>query len=260
MASFLRAYEVRLLSAPLFLKFATSFVLAAVSNVVAQVPYGKVDWATSLKYGLLDAPPHSHFWYIFLSARVHSALGRTIIDTLIYGPLTSVYFYVASTLLIDRGSWADAKEKMAHGRFLRTMIAGWKFWPLVQFINQRWVPLHFRTLTMDIAGFLWNVYMSIVTGSTAAPVTPRVAPPSPKGGAPHRFAVGMRVRYGVYLGVTVKERTRDADDFPCYSLKVNGRGDVEAVGEQELAPYVASLQPTTALRVAEVKVDDLAKD
>ena len=73
MASFLRAYEVRLLSAPLFLKFATSFVLAAVSNVVAQVPYGKVDWATSLKYGLLDAPPHSHFWWAAAPRAIRSA-------------------------------------------------------------------------------------------------------------------------------------------------------------------------------------------
>lgn len=57
-----RAYEKRLLSNPLPSKFITSLILASTSNVVAQLPRGKVDWACAFKYGLLDAPPHSHFW------------------------------------------------------------------------------------------------------------------------------------------------------------------------------------------------------
>lgn len=163
MAGLSAAYSRLLQTSPLSAKFVTSLVLAALSNVVAQLPSGKIDVPCALKYGLLDAPPHSHFWYLLLEAYVPSPLVRTIIDTLIYGPLTSLYFYIGSTLLIDGGTFADAKQKMAGGRFLRTMVNGWKFWPLVSYGNQRWVPFHFRTLTMDIAGFLWNVYMSIAT-------------------------------------------------------------------------------------------------
>jgi len=157
------AYSQLLQTWTISAKFVTSLVLAAVSNVVAQLPSGCLDVRSALKYGLLDAPPHSHFWYMLLEAFVPSPLVRTIIDTLIYGPLTSVYFYIGSTLLIDGGTWADAKAKMAGGRFLRTVVNGWKFWPLVQYGNQRWVPFHYRTFTMDIAGFVWNVYMSIAT-------------------------------------------------------------------------------------------------
>ena len=165
MAGLSAAYSRLLQTSPLSAKFVTSLVLAALSNIAAQLPSGKIDVPCALKYGLLDAPPHSHFWYMLLEAFVPSPLARTVIDTLIYGPLTSVYFYIGSTLLIDGGTFADAKQKMAGGRFLRTMVNGWKFWPLVQYGNQRWVPFHFRTLTMDIAGFLWNVYMSIATAA-----------------------------------------------------------------------------------------------
>ena len=135
MAGARAAYSQLLQTWPVSAKFATSLVLAAVSNIVAQLPSGRIDVRSALKYGLLDAPPHSHFWYMLLEAFVPSPLVRTVIDTLIYGPLTSVYFYIGSTLLIDRGTWADAKAKMAGGRFLRTVFAGWKFWPLVQYGN-----------------------------------------------------------------------------------------------------------------------------
>jgi hypothetical protein len=180
MAGARAAYSQLLQTWPVSAKFATSLVLAAVSNIVAQLPSGRIDVRSALKYGLLDAPPHSHFWYMLLEAFVPSPLVRTVIDTLIYGPLTSVYFYIGSTLLIDRGTWADAKAKMAGGRFLRTVFAGWKFWPLVQYGNQRWVPFHYRTLTMDLAGFVWNVYMSVATrastGSSDEQPVPSVEP------------------------------------------------------------------------------------
>ena len=169
------AYSAWVQTSPIVAKFITSFVLASVSNVVAHLPSGKVHLGSALKYGLLDAPPHSHFWYKLLEAFVPSPLVRTIIDTLVYGPLTSVYFYIASTLLIDRGTWADAKAKMAGGRFLRTMLSGFYFWPVVQYVNQRWVPFHFRTLTMDCAGFVWNVYLSTATAALA-PGEPTEAP------------------------------------------------------------------------------------
>jgi hypothetical protein len=233
MAAARAAYSQLLQTWPLSAKFVTSLVLAAVSNIVAQLPSGRINPRSALKYGLLDAPPHSHFWYMLLEAFVPSPLVRTIIDTLIYGPLTSVYFYIGSTLLIDGGTWADAKAKMAGGRFLRTVVAGWKFWPLVQYGNQRWVPFHYRTLTMDIAGFVWNVYMSIATqvsriSSDEEPVV-RVGA---EGGADTSsmvsyYRIGERPTEPSLAGQYRKQSDCDADESSMVSYYRSGEGSTE---------------------------------
>ena len=33
-----------------------------------------------MKYGLLDTPPHSHFWFNFIADRIPSSLLRTLVD------------------------------------------------------------------------------------------------------------------------------------------------------------------------------------
>jgi|EP01047_Picozoa_sp_COSAG01_P063587 hypothetical protein len=59
-------YGTIVLARPLTVKFFTSLVCALLSNLVSQLPSGRLDWACALKYGLLDAPPHSHFWCVYL--------------------------------------------------------------------------------------------------------------------------------------------------------------------------------------------------
>jgi hypothetical protein len=173
------AYTRQLLTRPLLTKAATSFVLATLSNLVAQMPSRELVLGSALKYGLLDAPPHSHFWFGFIARVIPSAALRTLVDALFYSPLTIVYFFTAATL-VEGGNLADVRAMVTDGRLRRTIVGGWTYWPLIQWFNQRFVALPFRTLTMDIAGFVWN-------GAPPHP-SPHPTPSAARRGGPARRA------------------------------------------------------------------------
>jgi protein Mpv17 len=48
--------------------------------------------------------------------------------------------------------------------------AGWHLWPLVAVCNFLWVPVRWRVLVSSCVGFLWNIFLSLVsmTGPTTA--------------------------------------------------------------------------------------------
>ncbi len=49
--------------------------------------------------------------------------------------------------------------------YFPTVKAGWRIWPAAQLLNQTMVPIHFRTVSMDIVGFFWDMYLTMmVTG------------------------------------------------------------------------------------------------
>ena len=52
--------------------------------------------------------------------------------------------------------------------YFPTVKAGWRIWPAAQLLNQTMVPIHFRTVSMDIVGFFWDMYLTMmVTGGSS---------------------------------------------------------------------------------------------
>ena len=41
------------------------------------------------------------------------------------------------------------------------MMAGWKLWPAVSFLNFTVVPMHRRILVGSIVGLFWGIYLSL---------------------------------------------------------------------------------------------------
>ena len=76
-----QAYEARLLSAPLLTKAITSFILATMSNIVGQLPGGQIHMGSAMKYGLLDAPPHSHFWCDPVNVPLTSCQSNSVVES-----------------------------------------------------------------------------------------------------------------------------------------------------------------------------------
>lgn len=48
--------------------------------------------------------------------------------------------------------------------------AGWHLWPLVAVCNFLWVPVRWRVIVSSCVGFVWNVFLSVV--SMTGPVKP----------------------------------------------------------------------------------------
>jgi hypothetical protein len=53
--------------------------------------------------------------------------------------------------------------------FLSTWLAGLSFWPIIQYANQSYIPLDYRTLFMDACSFTWDMYYSAKIAITKKP-------------------------------------------------------------------------------------------
>jgi protein Mpv17 len=46
-----------------------------------------------------------------------------------------------------------------------TLVANWKFWPFVNFLNFRYVPIQYRLLVSNAAALLWGIILSKITNA-----------------------------------------------------------------------------------------------
>ncbi|KAH6654039.1 hypothetical protein BKA67DRAFT_564022 [Truncatella angustata] len=47
----------------------------------------------------------------------------------------------------------------------RLVRAGWNLWPIVAMCNFLWVPVRWRVIVSSCVGFLWNIFLSVVSMS-----------------------------------------------------------------------------------------------
>ena len=52
-------------------------------------------------------------------------------------------------------AWGEVRQ-----RLFDLLKDSWKFWPWVNFANLFMVPLKWRVLWIDLAGFFWNTYLN----------------------------------------------------------------------------------------------------
>ncbi|ETS85288.1 hypothetical protein PFICI_03313 [Pestalotiopsis fici W106-1] len=54
----------------------------------------------------------------------------------------------------------------------RLLRAGWNLWPIVAMCNFLWVPVRWRVIVSSCVGFLWNIFLSLVSMGPAAGAQP----------------------------------------------------------------------------------------
>ncbi|KAI0156254.1 hypothetical protein BJ166DRAFT_352892 [Pestalotiopsis sp. NC0098] len=52
---------------------------------------------------------------------------------------------------------------VVHDKLWRLLRAGWNLWPIVAMCNFLWVPVRWRVLVSSCVGFLWNIFLSLVS-------------------------------------------------------------------------------------------------
>jgi len=127
-------------------------------------------WETAMT-GFFWSGPVSHSWYQILEQIVAllrvptgqpvvGLISRILLDALIFSPVT-IAGYFAVVTLFQGGNVQDIKKKL-QGRWRKTVVAAWSFWPAVNVVNFGLVPLPFRVLYSNIMAFLWTGYLSFV--------------------------------------------------------------------------------------------------
>jgi len=93
-----------------------------------------------------------------LMITVDQTVGSTVVN--------SGFIFAFSILTATvSGSWSgkasltSAWNSVVKGIF-PVLLANWKIWPFVNFLNFFYVPLQFRLLVASLAGVLWNVLLS----------------------------------------------------------------------------------------------------
>ncbi|CCE78914.1 Piso0_000949 [Millerozyma farinosa CBS 7064] len=110
------------------------------------------------------------WWYKFL--QIYSAdpkfievLRKVLTDQLVYSPISLLCFYTYGTIVLESGTWEDAKVKLAR-LFLKTLLINYSVWFPVQFFNFLLVPRNFQVPFSSSISVLWNCFLSIKNSSS----------------------------------------------------------------------------------------------
>lgn len=110
------------------------------------------------------------WWYKFL--QIYSAdpkfievLRKVLTDQLVYSPISLLCFYTYGTIVLESGTWEDAKAKLAK-LFLKTLLVNYSVWFPVQFFNFLLVPRSFQVPFSSSISVLWNCFLSIKNSSS----------------------------------------------------------------------------------------------
>lgn len=88
---------------------------------------------------------------------------KVLIDQLVYGPFSNwLYFYAIGLL---EGRSMSQIGLLIDRDFIRLMIANWKVWPILTFLNFRFVPLQLQVLAGNIVS---NTHTHTRTPAAAA--------------------------------------------------------------------------------------------
>ena len=86
-----------------------------------------------------------------------ASLKKTLLNACI-APL-SICVTFSTVTLLKGGTLTDAKNKIASD-LVSTYTTSIFYWPVIGFLNFRFVPLQYRPVVGSIAGIIWNVYMA----------------------------------------------------------------------------------------------------
>lgn len=164
MAMLARWYDRQMRLAPLRTNTWTAFVMGGLSNSVAQLierKLGEFSAREMLSYGLQASPPYSHFWFMMLDRKLGP--GREVVKTtlhqVVWAPLLIAYTFVTDGLLNGR-SWAEVRGDL-RTNLAKTIFDGWRVWPGVIFVTQKYVPALYQSSIMDVVAFFWDIYISL---------------------------------------------------------------------------------------------------
>jgi len=90
---------------------------------------------------------------------ITNTLAKFCLDQTIGASGNTLWFIVMINLL--RGNSFDHIVSTVQRDFLPMLMAGYKFWPIVTFVNLAIVPFEQRMLVGGLAGLAWGLYISL---------------------------------------------------------------------------------------------------
>lgn len=175
MASLFRSFGNLLLKRPLATQCATSAVLFATGDVIAQQVIERKrsqhDFARTARLtffgGCLLGPPVSK-WIAFLgrlsfATPTKAVIYRTWLDQTLMAPVVAGGFFTSMSLMEGKGASgvADSLSTM----YAPTLMRAWLVYTPAQLVNFAVVPPQFRFVFISGVNLVWNTYLSFVNAN-----------------------------------------------------------------------------------------------
>lgn len=105
------------------------------------------------------------WWYRFLQIyskhpQFVEVLRKVMSDQFCFSPISLFCFFTYGTIVLENGTWDDAKAKLRK-LYLQTLIINYSVWFPVQFINFLLVPRDFQVPFSSSISVLWNCFLSM---------------------------------------------------------------------------------------------------
>jgi protein Mpv17 len=172
-------YTKQLSARPIFTKSATAAIIFGLSDYCAQlierdeekkepIVFSRI--LTAFLVGLLFFGPAANAWYemifkVLPSTSLVSTLKKAALGQIFFGPTFTCVFFGAG--MIEAGTFSLA----AWGNKIKNDLpavwaSGLGFWPLVDFISYKIVPVQWIPLFVNFCSFVWTIYLSIVANKS----------------------------------------------------------------------------------------------
>lgn len=105
------------------------------------------------------------WWYRFLQIyskhpQFVEVLRKVMSDQFCFLPVSLFCFFTYGTIVLENGTWADARVKLQK-LYLQTLVINYCVWFPVQFINFLLVPRDFQVPFSSSVSVLWNCFLSM---------------------------------------------------------------------------------------------------
>lgn len=109
-------------------------------------------------------------WYKFLQIyskhpQFVEVLRKVMSDQFCFSPVSLFCFFTYGTIVLESGTWDDAKAKLRR-LYLQTLMINYSVWFPVQFVNFLLVPRDFQVPFSSSVSVLWNCFLSMRNSTT----------------------------------------------------------------------------------------------
>jgi len=88
----------------------------------------------------------------------HKALTMMVVDQTVFAPMFLPVYFTSLNLL--KGTPTDQIFSELKLFWWPTLVANWKVWPMVSFLNFMVIPLQYRVIFVNTIGLFWNTFLA----------------------------------------------------------------------------------------------------
>ncbi|KAE8736229.1 Peroxisomal membrane protein PMP22 [Hibiscus syriacus] len=175
----LQKYLLQLQHHPLRTKAITAAVLSGISDTVSQKLSGipKLQLRRILLkmlFGFAYLGPFGHYIYmlldkIFKGKRDSKTVAKKVVlEQLTTSPCNNLLFMIYYGVVVEGRPWMHVKSRIKQ-EYPKVQMTAWTFWPVVGWINHKYVPLQFRVIFSSLVAFCWGIFLNLRARSMTLP-------------------------------------------------------------------------------------------